>query len=175
MTGQSSVRQITLTYTPEEDRMLMRIGTSEQSEYKLWLTRRFVRVLWGALMKIMEKESELKKNLVPEIRDAMLAMEHQEALQGADFEQSHVDDNRDLTSNTGPLLVKGGTLTPAKNGLTQLKLDTENGTSINVALNKQLMHAFCHMTITTCFKAEWDLELAVGDPGLVSADNTKVH
>ncbi len=155
--------------------MLLRIGTSEQSEYKLWLTRRFVRVLWGALMKIMEKDADLKKDLLPEVRDAVLAMEHQEAVQTADFAQTHAEDNRDLTSNTGPLLVKGGALTPIKDGLIQLKLDTDNGTSINVSLNKQLMHAFCHMTITSTFKADWDLNLSVGDPALVSADNTKVH
>jgi len=154
---------------------MLRIGTSEQSEYKLWLTRRFISVLWGALMKIMEKDAELKKDLVPEVRDAMLAMQHQEAVQSANFDQAHAEDNRDLTSNTGPLLVKGGSLTPVKPGLTQLKLDTENGTSINVALNKQLMHAFCHMTISTAFKADWALELAVGDPAVVTADTSKVH
>ncbi len=153
----------------------MRIGTSEQSEYKLWLTRRFVRVLWGALTKIMERDAEFKNDLLPEVRDALLAMAHQEAVQSSDFAQSHVDTNRDLTSNTGPLLVTGGALTPVKSGHTRLKLDMENGTSINVALNKQLMHAFCHMAISTTFKAEWDLELAVGDPSLVSADASKVH
>ncbi|NQW01755.1 MAG: hypothetical protein HQ483_18770 [Rhodospirillales bacterium] len=175
MADKSAVSQITMTYSPEQDRMLLRIGTAEQSEYKLWLTRRFIRVLWAALMKTMERDAELKKDLMPQVRDAMLAMQHQEAVQAANFGQTHAQDNRDLTSNTGPLLVKGGTLTPGKAGITQLKLDTENGTSINVALNKQLMHAFCHMTISTSFSAEWDLELAVGDPGLVSADTSKVH
>jgi hypothetical protein len=175
MADKSAVSQMTMTYSPEQDRMLLRIGTTEQSEYKLWLTRRFVRVLWGALMKTMERDTELKKDLVPEVRDAMLAMQHQEAVQSANFDQTHAEDNRDLTSNTGPLLIKGGTLTPGKDGVVQLKLDTENGTSINVALNKQLMHAFCHMTISTSFNAEWDLGLAVGDPGVISADASKVH
>lgn len=155
--------------------MMLRIGTSEQSEYKLWLTRRFISVLGGGLMQIMDKDTELRKDVAPEVRDAMKAMQHQEAIQSANFDESHNEDNRDLTSNTGPLLVKGGTLTPVKPGLTQLTLNTENGTSINVALNKQLMHAFCHMTISSTFKAEWGLDLAVGDPGLVSADSTKVH
>ncbi len=126
-------------------------------------------------MKIMEKDSELKKDVLPDVRDAMLAMEHQEALQTANFGQSHTEDNRDLTSNTGPLLVTGGTITPVKKGITRLTMNTENGMSINVALNKQLLHAFCHMTISTSFRAEWDLGLAVGDPGVVTADASKVH
>lgn len=175
MTDKSSVRQITMTFSAEEDRLLLRISTSEQSEYQLWLTRRFIKVLWAALMKVMEKDAELKKDLVPEVRDALMAMEHQEAVQTANFDQTHDEDNRDLTSNTGPLLVTGGTITPVKKDLTRLTLNTENGMAINVALNKQLLHAFCHMTISTSFRAEWDLDLAVGDPGVINADASKVH
>ena len=164
-----------MTYSSEQDRILLRIGTAEKSEYQLWLTRRFIKVLWGALMTTMEKDTELKKDLMPEVRDAMLAMQHQEALQTSDFNQTHAEDNRDLTSNTGPLLIKGGTLAAEGPGITRLTLNSENGMTINVSLNKKLMHAFCHMTISTSFQAEWELGLAVGDPSIISSDSTKVH
>ena len=175
MTGNDTVRQITMTYSPEQDRLLLRIGTSEKSEYQLWLTRRFIKILWSGLMKIMENDAVLKKALMPEVRDAMLAMEHQEAVQSADFEQSHADDNRDLTSNTGPLLIQGATLTPVQPGITRLTLNTDSGMAINVTLNKQLMHALCHMTISTSSRAEWDLGLTVGDPGVIGGNTSKLH
>ena len=50
-----------MIYTSEQDHILQRIGTAEKSEYQLWLTRRFIKVLWGALMTTMEKDTELKK------------------------------------------------------------------------------------------------------------------
>ena len=83
-----------MIYSSEQDRILQRIGTAEKSEYQLWLTRRFIKVLWGALMTTMEKDTELEKDLIPEVHDAMLAMQHQEALQTSYFNQTHAIDNR---------------------------------------------------------------------------------
>jgi len=61
MTENNSVSQIIMIYSSEQDRILQRIGTAEKSEYQLWLTRRFIKVLWGALMTTMEKDTKLKK------------------------------------------------------------------------------------------------------------------
>ncbi len=52
----SALHQITMSYAPEEDRLLLRISTADKTEYQLWLTRRFVGVLWTALMKRKEKQ-----------------------------------------------------------------------------------------------------------------------
>ena len=41
------------------------------------------------------KRYQVKKDLIPEVHDAMLAMQHQEALQTSDFNQTHAIDNRD--------------------------------------------------------------------------------
>ena len=105
----------------------------------------------------------------------MLAMQHQEALQTSDFNQTNAEDNWDLTSNTGPLLIKGGTLAAGSSGVTRLTLNSENGMAVNVSLNKKLMHAFCYMAISTFFQAEWELSMAVGDPGVIGSDRTRVH
>ena len=114
------------------------------------------------------KRYQVKKDMISEVHDAMLAMQHQEALQTSDFHQTHAKDNRDLTSNTGTLAAEGP-------GVTRLTLNSENGIAINVSLNKKLMHAFCQMTISTSFRAEWELTMAVGDPGVISSYSTRVH
>ena len=120
------------------------------------------------------KRYRVKKDLIPEVHDAILAMQHQEALQTSDFNQTHAIDNRDWTLNTGPLLIKGGTLAAEGPRVTGLNLNLENNMAVKVSLNNKLMHAFCHMTISTFFWAEWELSMAVGDPGVISSDRTKV-
>lgn len=112
---------------------------------------------------------------MPEVHDAMLAMQHQEALQTRDLNQTHAIDNWDLTSNTEHLLIKASTLAAEGLGVTRLTLNSENGMAVNASLNKKLMHAFCHMTISTFFWAEWELSMAVGDPGVISSDRTRVY
>ena len=74
-----------MSFSPEEDRMLLRISTTDESEYHLWLTRRFIKVLWAALLKTMERDSQLQKTLLPGVRDAIMGMRHQEAIAASDL------------------------------------------------------------------------------------------
>ena len=170
-----SLHQITMTFNPEEDRMLLRVSTTAGSEYQLWLTRRFVRVLWGALISTMERHPELKKTLQPEIREAMIGMRHQEAVATSNFKKPHEQSKRNLTSNTGPLMVTSGSVTPLKNGTTKLTFKTLDGQGINFTLDENLLHAVCHLIITSSQKADWGLDLSVGDPMVIAADKSKVH
>jgi len=170
------LHQLTMTYTPEQDRVLLRIGTSENTEYQLWLTRRFVKVMWGALVQTVGMDPEIKKDLTPDVRDAVIAMDHQEQVQSSDFAQSHAEENVNLTSNTGPLLVVGGNVKPVNGNLTRINFKTSNGMGIEFGLNKQLLHALCHMMITSAQKAEWDLDLTIGDPQVMVPQNaSQVH
>ena len=61
----AQLHQLTLTFDPIEDRILLRIGTAENTEYRLWLTRRFVKVLWKALMKNLDQTLEFEEPRVP--------------------------------------------------------------------------------------------------------------
>lgn len=163
----SRLHQITMGFEPAEDRMLLRVSTTDKLEYQLYLTRRFVKVLWGALIKILERHPEIKADLMPEVKDAVLAMRHQEAVQGTDFSKSHVKTNRNLMSNTGPQLVTGAKVHSTKEGLTAIVFQTALGSDVNITLNEQLLHALCHMVISTAVKAEWSLNLSMGDGNVV--------
>jgi len=171
----ASLHQITMTFSAEEDRMLLRISTTEASEYQLWLTRRFIKVLWTALIETLERHPELRKSLLPEVKNAMMNMRHQEAIAAAEFSEPHAEGKRDLTSNTGPLLVSSGTVAPMNNGLTKLTFNTSDGTGVNFSLNEKLLHAVCQLIITSSQKADWALDLAVGDPTIIVPEKSSVH
>jgi len=178
----NSLHQITMSYSAEEDRLLLRISTLEKAEFQFWLTRRFVSVLWPALLTVIEKENAAsKKNLMPGAKKAIMAMEHQEAVAAADFTRDHDEGNKDLTPGTGdsrgPLLVIGGSVKPGKRGTTELTLKTMNNAEVKVSLNKELLHALCKLLIETTTKAGWDLGLTVGDAAAIAVpeDKTRVH
>lgn len=152
--------------------MLLRIATAENTEYQLWLTRRFIKVLWGALMQTLDRNPELGKDLLPDVRDAVKAMDHQEAIQASDFSQQHAEGAVNLTSNSGPLLVTGGQVKPVNADNTVLSMKTADGKGVQFGLNKQLLHALCHMMITSAQKAEWDLDLVVGDARVLVPDTS---
>ncbi len=178
----SALHQITMSHSAEEDRLLLRISTLDKAEFHFWLTRRFVNVLWPALMAVIEKENPAaQKNLMPAAKKAVMAMEHQEAVAAADFTRDHDQGNKNLTPGTGdnrePLLVIGGSVRPGKSGATDLILKTRNNAEIKVSLNKELLHALCKLLIEATMKAGWDLSLSVGDAAAIVLpdDKTQVH
>jgi hypothetical protein len=202
----SPLHQLTMTYSPEQDRVMLRIGTKENTEYQLWMTRRFVRIMWRALIQIMERDLNLAKDWVPEdrvtedrvpkdqvpkdrapkdrapkdqvpeVKDAIMAMQHQESVQNSDFSQKHAKGNVNLMANTGALLVIGCQVKPVNEDRTRINFKTDKGTGIEFFLNKKLLHALCHMIIKSAQRAQWDLDLAVGDPNvMVPADAAQIH
>ena len=47
------IHQMSVTYLPEQDRILMRINTTEGEEMRMWLTRRLMVGLWPLLTKLL--------------------------------------------------------------------------------------------------------------------------
>ena len=172
----SALHQITMSHSVEEDRLLLRISTIDKSEFRFWLTRRFVQVLWPALMKVIEQEDpNTKRDLMPAAKKAVMAMEHQQSVGASDFTHKHKEDSKNMTPD--PLLIVGGSVIPGKTGPTGLILKTHAGAEIKLALNKELLHALCKLLIETTMKANWSLDLTVGDAASIAppADLTRVH
>jgi hypothetical protein len=172
----SALHQITMSFLAEDDRLLMRVSTTDKNEFHFLLTRRFVNILWPALMTVIEKEDPAsKQNLMPGARKAVTAMKHQEAIAESNFSQTHDEDTKQLTPN--PLLVTGGSVNPGKQGVTGLTFKTQGGAEIKISLNKTLLHALCRLLIETTMKADWDLGLVVGAAAgiMVPEDKTQIH
>ena len=171
--------------------MMLRIATSEKTEYRLWLTRRFIATLWPALGGQLAQTADLSgirqqdqapdtassdgaenvsppsPPVPPKVRDAVLGMEHQAAVQDSDFSKEHDEDTVDLTANTGPMVVTGAKVKPWDGKKLVLSFQTSNDMNVTVTLDKKLLHGFCHMVATTVQRAEWSLNLTVGEPVVV--------
>ena len=55
-----------------------------------------------------------------------------------------------------------------------LSFQTADGMNVTVTLDKKLLHGFCHMIATTVQKAEWGLDLAVGEPVVAAQAGERV-
>ena len=49
----SGINQIQMRFVPLEDRVLWRLNTVDSSGYQFWLTRRYVKLLWPVLLKML--------------------------------------------------------------------------------------------------------------------------
>jgi hypothetical protein len=66
------LHQIKIDYVSEQDRLLMQLATSDANEVRMWMTRRFVKVLWPLLIKLAEEASpRIRTQADPEARLAL--------------------------------------------------------------------------------------------------------
>ena len=102
-----TLHQMTISFAPREDRLLLRLGTAAHVEFRLWLTRRVVRQMWTALMKAAETVSAVIVQPEKRTRQAVMSMRHEAAVQSGDFTQTRDPEAKPHPLNKTPFLVTG--------------------------------------------------------------------
>jgi hypothetical protein len=171
-----ALHQMTAEFVPAQDRILFRVNTREKHEYRVWLTRRLVKKLWGVAVKSFELIPEVAQQAQPRVKGAVLSMKHQQAVQSADFSQKHEAGGTppaDMPELEQPLLCVGARIRRHDKGIEVSFLTAENK-AINLNMNEEMLHALCHILQGAADKAGWDLQLSVGDPASLQMGDTSV-
>jgi hypothetical protein len=161
------LRQINIDYDAESDRLLMRIGTSDGAELRLWLTRRYVKLLWPLLVKLAEDASpRIRTQANPEARKALLGLEHEQALSRADFSRPYENKTPTTPLGESPLLLSRIQTGHDRNGQPIVALHPSDGQGVTLNLDGVLLHSLCRLLQAAAQKSDWDIELRL--PGAES-------
>lgn len=154
------LRQIKLDFVSEQDRLLMRISTSDNAEVLLWLTRRCVKLIWPMLLKMTEASPRVQlSGTTPEARAALLGMEHERAIQKADFTKPYEEGALARPLGEEPILVTRMQTRKEDNGQHVLTLLPTNGQGVHLRLDENLLHSCCRLFQNAVAKADWDFKL----------------
>ena len=154
------LRQINIDYDAENDRLLMRIGTSDGAELRLWLTRRFVKLLWPLLVKLAEDASpRIRTQANPEARKALLGLEHEQALSRADFSRPYENETPTTPLGEAPLLLSRIQTGHDRNRQPIVALHPSDGQGVTLNLDAVLLHSLCRLLQAAAQKSDWDVEL----------------
>jgi hypothetical protein len=153
------LHQLNLDFIPEQDRLLLRVNTDHQLEVRLWLTRRALRILWPLLVKMMRSSPEVALQSNPEARDALVGMQHEQALSRADFAKSFDEAPRAMPLGAEPLLVVRIQASTDGDGNQVLRLLPQQGQGIHLTLDNTMLHSFCELVQKAVAKSDWNLEL----------------
>ncbi|MBF0164912.1 MAG: hypothetical protein HQM01_10495 [Magnetococcales bacterium] len=175
--GAGRIHQLQAAYAPVEDRLLLRINTSDRQEFRFWLTRRFVQRLWPALRQTLELQPQVAAMEQP-VRAAMLDFIHEQAVAGADFQAPFAESPATVMPlGAQPILAASARLV-AVSGQEQVwmfHLHPEQGYGIEVAMDMSLLHAFCKLLADAVSSADWQLGLNLGASlPVVHAEGTRV-
>jgi hypothetical protein len=166
-----SLQQINLKFDAAQDRLLLRMRVGDE-EVRLWLTRRYVRLMWDALVKLLGQVPEVVAQPEPKARRAVIAFQHQAAVQQSDFKKKYQAAAPQPDLGPAPLLVTGSKLRMTDAKRPQIVFETDGGKAITVNLGMDTLHSFCRLLQKSVATAEWNiaLELEGKEGGEASAD-----
>jgi hypothetical protein len=165
-----NIHQLSVTYLPEEDRILARINTTAGEEMRLWLTRRLLVGLWPLLSKVMtghllrlEAAGTSLESATDELKTMLADFRKQEFLQNADFDTPYKEGEATLPLGADPLLVTDVDAAPLPNGRLRLSFnETLTGKAVTgeprrfqMEMEPRLMQGLLHLLEQALVQSKW--------------------
>ncbi|MDP1611756.1 MAG: hypothetical protein Q8M11_11935 [Sulfuritalea sp.] len=159
MTKPPQLEQFTASYDSGQDRLLLRIRSSDDAEYRFWITRRYLALLWPILMK-MADDFGARKSTDPLTRNTLAELAHGQAVGNADFSSQYKDGSL-FPLGEEPILLARITVKPTTGNTQTLTLLPQQGQGINLDLDERLVHVLARLLQQAAVAAEWGLTLNV--------------
>jgi hypothetical protein len=158
----ASIQQINIAYNAVEDRLLLKIGFSDDAEIAVWLTRRLVRGLWQLLMddEITSQDSIAGSSSLP--TPVMTKQGKTRDLQKLDFTSEYKQ--RQTMSQDDILLARDCHIRKSAHQKSALELLCTNGQTIRLVLTQDLAVALTNMLQLVSKETAWGLPVSVHTP-----------
>ena len=161
----TAIHQIQIRHDENEDRLLLRLSTTDNCEFRFWLTRRFTKRLWTMLVRMMEWDRAVQQQLDPETRHAVLDLQHEGYSRQANYAQAfeeHADGApHRMPLGEAPVLLAKATGRKRDEGFQMLDLHPLQGQGIDITLDTRLLHVFTQLLREQVAKTDWDVNLAL--------------
>ena len=175
------IQQLNLSYIADQDRLLLRVGLSDNSELVVWLTYRITRMIWQLLNAEahLPSANSIQANTPPSQAVQQFKQEVQTtaALQKMDFQSPYTP--RQEVVNEQPMLVTNVLLHNQDGKPQALEMPCLEGVNVRINLNQELILALCNMLQLSCKEAAWNINsaapmLTIGTPVIAIESDKKV-
>ena len=158
------IRQLQIANDSVQDRLMLRVGTQANEEYRIYFTRRFLREIWPHLVEMLNGH----------LRGMPLSIVEAEAPadEATSFEHSFIDENPSYPLGATPLLASEAALEVSGDSTARLILREGRERRFNLDLNSEILQALCTMLRAANDQAGWDLALPYDSQALISQPPT---
>ncbi|MDB9823025.1 hypothetical protein OAC89_04915 [Deltaproteobacteria bacterium] len=158
------ILQMQMAFVPVQDRLMFRLRTTNRAEFKLWFTRRYVKLLWQSVQRML---TNTQSGIIADsqTKQAMISLQHEEALANVDFKTQYREEKEiDRPLGNEPVLVSKIQVKPGPGDDTQvLCLQPEKGNGLEIVFDSTLLHTFCKLIEESVQKTDWDLDCRIVD------------
>ena len=166
----SSLNQMQMLYHPEEDRILFRVNTTDQKEYRFWLTRRYVHLLYRVLSEHVASDPDVSLQGSREAQQAVMQFKKEQVMEKANFAEPFKDQ---AEYPLGPDALLAFKITANKQGdQLHLGIHPKDRQGISIVINREINTTLTQLLVGTVAKAEWRIDFQqreAGSPGSVDA------
>ena len=182
------IHQMSVTYLPEQDRILMRINTTASEEMRLWLTRRLMVGLWPLLTKMLtehllklESGGAAVAGANPELKKMLADFRKEEFLQHADFDTPYKEEQPRFPLGEEPLLVTDVDATPLAGGPLRLSFNErppspdKKPRNFQMEMAPKLMQGLMHLLEQALVHSQWRdafVPVHAAEPGATEEGDT---
>lgn len=151
----AAIQQLNLGYDTEQDRLLLKIGLSDDSEITVWLTRRVVKSLWNLL-----QQAGVPSMAMTEAFGDQPAAEGNPKKSNTQVNYADAYQSRHIARLNEPMLAHDCNLITAPDAPTSLELKSRSGAMMKIVLSGELTQALGHMLQLATKEAVWDIGFA---------------
>jgi len=179
-----NIRQLSVSYVPEQDRLLLKVNTAASEEIRLWLTRRLMTGLWPLLnqlsgQQILQLEAA-NASLAPAddgLKKMLIDFRKEQLLRETDFDTPFEDAAAALPLGPEPLLVTDIDASPLSGGGIALHFherqkDREQR-GFRMQMEPRLIQGLMHLVGKALARSQWSdafpSALAADDASLAGA------
>ncbi|BBB22981.1 conserved hypothetical protein [Abyssogena phaseoliformis symbiont OG214] len=157
------IHQLQMSYSPEEDRIILRVGSTTDEEICLFLTRRLVNDFWTILVPAMKQSEPMlndmqKTSEIPEVKKIKQEIQHQQIIEKSDYITPF---NKGKESPVGqtPMLTTKISINTNDSNMTLFVFSSADGKNINLNLNQELVHNLYELIAKVLPSTNWGLVL----------------
>jgi len=156
--SENAISQMQMLYVPEEDRILFRVNSADNQQFRLWLTRRYSQLLLKILKTHMDADPDVSIQTTPEAKEAVQSFKQEKAMQGANFEEKFKEKAQESALALGDDVPLAYRLNYRIEGeILHLGIEPRQGKGVTLAINRDINTSLTRLIGVAVQKAEWQL------------------
>lgn len=171
----NGLHQLNAGYDPLQDRILFSLTTQDGTEFRFWITRRYLPLLWDMLGKLATHFAGLRSKGDPLAREALSEQAHHQAHQEADYRSAYTGGSIHPLGKD-PILLAKVSLKQDAEGRSTLSLHPDKGNGADIGVDERVTHLIARLLQNAAVTAQWQLVLAPLAPtAMGEAASTQLH
>lgn len=155
MTG--AVSQMQMAYQPEEDRILFRTNTSDNKEFRFWVTRRYALLLLKILKDHLDRDLDVLSQSNLEAKEVIKNFKQEQSQSNVDFSQEFATEAKYYPLGEEGILAFKLSYT-FKGDILNLSLEPKEGQGISLAINRDLNISMTRLLMSAAKQADWKID-----------------